>query len=117
MYENEIEYFTELSDELNAFKEASRFDDTFKEFIRLHGAEHSLYLATSLHREVADQIINTNESGMQGDFSEWRKKAVRLVGGLKKRRQQLRRVVTELHGQEVVDEINEQVLAESEDLK
>lgn len=115
-YENEIEYFNELTDELNDFKEASHHDDTFKEFVRNHGAEHSLYLATTLHREIADQIKVWNENDMQEEASKWRRKAVRAVGGLKRRRQQLRRIVAELHGQEAVEEINQQVLEESEDL-
>lgn len=116
MYESEIEYFNEVTDELNDFKNASHNDEDFKDFVRKHGAEHSLYLATTLHREIADQIKVWNENDMQEEAGEWRRKAVRAVGGLKKRRQQLRRIVTEIHGQDAVEEINQQVLEESEDL-
>lgn len=116
MFEDEIEFFDDITYELNDLKNANRTDETFREFVKEHGAQHTLYLATTLHREVADQLLEANKNGITEENKEWRAKAVRVVAGVKKRRQQLRRIVVEMYGQDVVDSINQQVIEESEDL-
>lgn len=115
-YENEIEWMDSLQDELDAFKRSCFTDESFRAYVAEHGAKRSLYLATSLHREVADQIKLQNESNVTEEYANWRSKAVRVAGSVKKHRQILRRIVRDMYGPDAVDEINEMVLDESEDL-
>lgn len=115
-YENEIEWLDTFQDELNDFRESCFKEETFKAYVAEHGAKRCLYLATSLHREVADQLKLQNENNVIEEFASWRSKAVRVAGSMKKYRQVLRRMVRELHGSDAVDEINDLVLDEAEDL-
>ena len=115
-YENEIEWMNDLQEDLDEFRLSCRAEDTFRAFVAEHGSKRSLYLATSLHREIADQLKLQNENKTTEEFADWRRKAVRVACSLKKHRQVLRRVVRDMYGAEAVDEINDQVLDESEDL-
>lgn len=116
LFESDVEYFDEISDDLNHFKKCSFDDDKFREFIDEFGSEHALYVATTLHRELADQLHSNNLVGDAGWGDEWKRKIVGLVIVVKRRRQQLRRVVREVHGEMAINHINDRVLRESEDV-
>ena len=118
LYENDVEMFSMLQDEMEEFKQASKNDADFKAYLTEVGAKEALYLATSLHRQVADQIKAYNDPNavLNEGVQKWLNGAVYLCSNVKKRRQELRRVVVHVYGQEAVDEINERVLDESEDL-
>ena len=118
LYENEVEMFSMLQDEMEEFKQASKSDADFKAYLTEVGAKEALYLATTLRQQVADQIKAYNDPNtvLNEGTQKWLNGAVYLCSNVKKRRQELRRVVAHVYGQEVVDEINERVLDESEDL-
>lgn len=117
LYESEVAFFDGLQDDLDEFKMASKNDDRFKEYLAEVGAEEALYLATTLHRQVADQVMayNVPNAAVSEGTQRWLSGAVGLVSSVRKRRQQLRRVVIELYGQDAVNEVNNRVRNESED--
>lgn len=118
LHESEVEFFDGLQDDLDEFKMASKNDERFKEYLAEVGAEEALYLATTLHRQVADQIKAYNEPNVAVSEStqRWLNGAVHLVSNVRRRRQQLRRIIIELYGQDAVDRVNDRVRNESEDV-
>lgn len=116
LFESDVEYFDEFTDDLNHFKSCAFDDEKFRGFIEEFGSEHALYVATSLHRELADQLHSNRLADGSGWGDDWTKKIVGLVIVIKRRRQQLRRIVQEVHGADTIESINERVLRESEDV-
>lgn len=114
MYEKDVEWFNDDTEIRAELKAAIWTDEDFKQFISDHGLEEALYEVTSFHRSVADNL----RSNYITDLSTaplWAKKAARLGGRLKARRQDLRRVLREARGQEAVDAINDKVSKECDD--
>ena len=115
-YENEIEWLDSFQDEMEGFRKSCHGEESFLAYVGEHGAKRCLYLATTLHREVADQLKLQSDNNAMAEFADWRRKAIRVATSMKKHRQILRRIVRDMYGPDAVDEINDRVLGEAEDL-
>lgn len=113
LFESDVEYFSEVEDIQAELKSAIWDDGTFREFLLDHGLRDTLYEVTFFHRSVADNL-KANQIADLKLAPDWAKRAVRLSSQLKSRRTQLRRLVRSEYGDEAVEEINQEVLEDSE---
>lgn len=114
MFENEVEFFQEeIVNGTQDLKESIWQDETFKEYIADMGVKETLYELTSYASSIQENL-RTNEIRSLDDPNtpKWARGAVNLLAKVKSRRQQLRRVVRDMYGQEALDEIQARVDAE-----
>lgn len=108
MYENDVEYFTERTDDQAKLKNALWKDEAMTQYIADIGLKEALYDVTVIHRTTADNC-KLNEITSLTDSREWARKALGLNIKARARRQQLRVLVRETFGREAVQEINDLV--------
>lgn len=114
MYENEVDYFNDDLDIQAEIKRTFTDDDGFSELIAEHGVKELLYHVTSYHKSVAQPLHTYSITNLK-DAPAWVPGAVGLITRIKGRRQQLRKIVRDVYGQEEVEAINEKVALEVED--
>lgn len=113
-YENEVAYFSEFVNDTADLKAAVWSDEDFKDYLSDVGLKETLYEVTSFARSIQENL-RTNKITDLTTAPPWATKAVRLLATVKSRRQQLRRVVREMYGEDAVQEIQDRVDAEVED--
>lgn len=110
-YEEEVELFSEFSEDQTELKSAIWKDEDMKEYIREVGLEETLYDVTVFHRNLADNC-RLNQITSLTDERDWARKALSLNIRAKSRRQQLRAIVRERYGPEAVQAITDRVFEE-----
>lgn len=113
-YENEVEYFDRMMRDTDDLKAAIFDDERFKSYILDIGVEETLYELTSFAKSISENLRN-NQITTLNDAPPWARSAIGLLAKVKSRRQQMRKAVYELYGQEAIDEIQKRVLSEVED--
>lgn len=111
MYENEVEFFNGMLEESKDLKSAAFDDSVFKEYIMDVGLKETLYEVTSFARSV-EENLRTNGflyEDVREDDPKWVKSARSLHATFRSRRQQLRRAVEGMYGEDAVDAIQERV--------
>lgn len=117
MFENEVEYFAkEIVGGTLDLKESIWQDDQFKDYLLDIGVRETLYELTSFARSIQVNLQTNNIHDLDDpNIPDWARKATKLLSKVKSRRQQIRRVVRDMYGEEAIQEIQARVDAEVED--
>lgn len=116
-YESEVDFFNQMMGDTLDLKRAVFEDEDFKDYLLHVGLEETLYEVTSFARSI-EENLRTNgflyEESREAD-PKWVRSARSLHSTFKSRRQQLRKAVAGMYGEDTVAEIQERVDKEVED--
>lgn len=117
MYESEVEFFSGLEEEARDLKGAVFNDEEFREYLLEVGIKETLYEVTSFARSVEENLRSKGFLYKDAQVTDphWVKSARNLHATMKSRRQQLRKAVSGMYGDEAVDEIQDRVDEEAND--